>query len=189
MILFMKYLRSILLTFFLNECLAAFPQFSFNEPMTIPGRPAPYFKNFTSQFVVKAEIIDTAVYKTYQSFDACSITLKVLDDFGYGLNDTITLYPDTVWYESGSYSWIFKLNNPIRNKEFYCDFHKNDENQYCYCLFYCIVDNKVLGMFTGFQYAMGRWLHIHKDGIKTTRFERRVSSLLKKRPVPRVLRK
>ena len=176
----MNFLKFIILTFFLNDCLLAFSQISFNEPMTIPGRPTPYFKNFTSQYVVKAEIIDTAVYKTYPNFDACCITIKVLDDFGCGLNDTITLYPDITWYESGSYSWIFELNNPIRNTEFYCDFHKNDENQYCYFRFYCIVDNKVLGMFTGFQYAMGRWLHIHKDGIKTTRFERRVSSLLEK---------
>ena len=175
----MKLFRLLAFVIFLSVNQVAFSQF--DTPVTIPGRPCPYFKYFSSEFVVKGEIVDAEIFKAYPDFNTYSITIKVLDDFGRDLSDTITLYPDTVQYDEGHYySWIYELNNPSREKEFYCDFFINDDNQKCYNSFFILVDNKVLGLFTGFQFTVAKLFYINKDGIKPSRFERRVKHLLEK---------
>lgn len=157
----------------------------FGTPGASPGRPLPYFRNFTSHYLVKGVIVGYDICKTYHekysTFNVYSIRVKVLEDFGLGLNDTIILYPDTILYDNGDYySWFYRLDNPLRDEEFYCSFYKNENNQECYNHFFIIIDGKVQGTFTKMEWLFQKCFGIYTKGIKPSRFERRVGHLLEK---------
>lgn len=166
----MKHLRWLLFFILLSDGLFAFGE-----------RIRPLFKTFHNTVLVKAELVDKEVCEVCSYNVDYNIKIKVLDDFGCGVSDTITLYSPGICLDFSPmplYS-IYELDNPMREKEFYCDFYVDDDNNKNHSSFFIVVDDKVLGMFTRSQYALGR-IGIYTHGIKPARFEKKVSLLLKK---------
>lgn len=150
------------------------------------GRYGPYFPHFNSQYVVRGVILKNDIYYQSSYVDLYSPTIKVLDDFKLGIDDTIKLFPDTTGMNNNDpiieTGWYLK-----EGEEYYVDFKINKYGQLCYKRFFDVRDGWVLGNFTKWQeFTIRRFRFFNAFrsrpiGISEERFERKLKKKLEKR--------
>ena len=173
----MKTIRCIFFVLLLISCL---PIAAFS------GRYGPYFPHFNSQYVVRGVILKNDIYYQSSYIDLYSPTIKVLDDFKLGIDDTIKLFPDTTGMNNNDpileTGWYLK-----EGEEYYIDFKTNKYGHLCYQRFFDVRDGRVLGNFTNWQeFRIRRFrflnaFRIRPIGMSVERFERKLKKKIDKR--------
>lgn len=143
------------------------------------GRYLPYFPHFNSQYVIRGIIIENNLFYHSSYVDLYSPTIKILNDYDFGISDILVLLPDTTGMnnndpiiESGWY-----LN---QGEEYIINFRINKYGQLCYSRFLKINNGKVSENLTNWNELMIRTLHIRPKGMRVERFERKLKRKLKK---------
>lgn len=170
-----------------NKRFSFFIAFFFCLPIAaFSGRYGPYFPHFHSQYVVRGVILKNDIYYHSSFVDLYSPTIKVLNDFNLGIDDTIKLFCDTTG---------INYNDPIletgwylkEGEEYYIDFKTNKYGQLCYQRFFDVSDGRVLGNFTNrqeFRIRRFRFLNAFRSrpiGMSEKRFERKLKKKFEER--------
>ena len=167
----MKTIRYCFFILFLLPCLTI---------SAFSGRRGPYFPYFGSQYVFRGVILDNELFYHSSYVDLYSPKIKIIDDFGLGIEDTIVLLPDTTNINN---------NDPIletgwyltEGGEYIVDFRINGYGQKCYTRFLAVSNGKVMGNLTNWQEFLLRRLKISPRGMSVERFEKKVKKKLYKK--------
>ena len=150
-----------------------------------------YFPHFYPQHVVKAKILERNMYHQNDIESFYSYTIKVLDDFGQGLADTLVLIPaDT----TESYDDLPTPNRQFlyinMQSDYYIGFNSDSTNNYFYNMRYFKTDNNKVfwGPFTRFDDFQERIDILNlglpiKNDMSVKRFERKLKRKLKQKHI------
>ena len=167
----MKTIRRLFFVLFLICCL---PIAAFS------GRYVPYFPNFNTQYIVRGVVLDNKIYYHSTYVDLYSPKIMILNDFDFGIGDTVVFVPDTIaitpYTDFSETAWYLK-----EGEEYYIDYRINKHNQICYRRFLEIKDGKVIGNLTNWNEFLIRRFRISPRGMSVNRFEKKLKKKLKKK--------
>ena len=145
------------------------------------GPRGPFFPYFDShsQYVVRGIILDNELFYHSSYVDLYSPKIKIIDDFGLGIEDTIVLLPDTTGMNNNDpileTGWYLK-----EGEEYIVVFMINGYEQKCFIRIQAVSNGKVMGNLTNWQDFLLKRFRISPRGMSVERFEKKVKKKLGK---------